>query len=237
MPGSTAPGQATPDRATPARAAPDRDCALCPRLAAFRAAHRAAEPLWFNAPVPSFGPDDAPLLVVGLAPGLRGANRTGRPFTGDFAGEVLYPTLSRHGLAAGRFAASSDDGFTLLGCRVTNAVRCVPPANKPIPAEITTCRRFLLDELAGAAPPRLILALGRIAHETVLRAVGAKPARHPFAHGGWHRLPTGQTLLSSFHTSRYNVNTGKLTPAMFEAVVAAAVRLLAEPPAAVTPAG
>ena len=219
------------------RAAPDHDCALCPRLAAFRESYRAAEPGWFNAPVPSFGADDAPLLVVGLAPGLRGANRTGRPFTGDFAGEVLYPALARHGFAKGEFMARSDDGFVLVGCRVTNAVRCVPPANKPMPAEIVTCRRFLLDELAGTTPPVLVLALGRIAHETVLRALGAVPARHPFAHGSRHGLPTGQTLLSSFHTSRYNVNTGKLTPAMFEAVVAEAARLLAGRPAVVTAAG
>lgn len=208
------------------RAAPPHDCPLCPRLVAFRHANRLAEPAWFNGPVPSFGPADAPLLIVGLAPGLRGANRTGRPFTGDFAGEVLYPALTRHGLATGVFAARPDDGFTLSRCRVTNAVRCVPPANKPTPAEINTCRRFLLDELAGSVPPRLVLALGRIAHETVLRAVGAPLRAHPFGHGRSYALANGQTLLSSFHTSRYNVNTGKLTPAMFEDVVIEAKRLL-----------
>lgn len=199
---------------------------MCPRLAAFRAAWRAAEPTWFNAPVPSFGPADAPLLVVGLAPGLRGANRTGRAFTGDFAGEILYPALARHGFAEGRFAAQVDDGFRPTRCRIANAVRCVPPANRPTPAEVATCRRFLEGEIAGPVPPRLILALGRIAHESVLRAVGAKPNRFPFAHGARHRLPTHQELLSSFHTSRYNVNTGLLTPAMFDAVVAEAARLL-----------
>jgi len=212
-----------------ARPAPDRDCPLCPRLVAFRAAQRAAEPDWFNAPVPAFGPDDAALLVVGLAPGRRGANRTGRPFTGDFAGEILYPALARHGFGRGVFDARVDDGFALVGCRIVNAVRCVPPANKPTPAEIGTCRRFLVGEIAAGAappPPRVILALGRIAHESVLRAVGVPLRRHPFGHGAAQALPSGQTLLSSFHTSRYNVNTGVLTPAMFDAVVAQAVLLL-----------
>jgi uracil-DNA glycosylase family 4 len=210
----------------PARPAPDRDCGLCPRLKTFRDAQRAAEPGWFNAPVPSFGPADARLLVVGLAPGLRGANRTGRPFTGDFAGEILYPALTRHGFGAGRFAARVDDGFELVDCRVVNAVRCVPPANRPTPAEIATCRRFLVGHLGGAVPPRMILALGRIAHESVLRAAGLGPARHPFAHGAVQALPNGQTLVASYHTSRYNVNTGRLTEAMFDAVVAEVARLL-----------
>ncbi len=210
----------------PPRPQPLHGCPLCPRLAAFRAAHRAAEPGWFNGPVPSWGPADAPLLVVGLAPGLRGANRTGRPFTGDYAGEVLYPALVRHGFATGRFAARPDDGLELVGCRITNAVRCVPPANKPTPLEAATCRQFLVGELAGPAPPKLVLALGRIAHEAVLRALGAAVARHPFGHGAAHPMPSGQTLLSSFHTSRYNVNTGKLTPAMFDGVVAEAARRL-----------
>jgi uracil-DNA glycosylase len=213
---------------SPPRTAPDRDCPFCPRLQAFRGAQRTAEPTWFNAPVPSFGPADARLLFVGLAPGLRGANRTGRPFTGDFAGEVLYPALTRHGFAAGVFAARVDDGFTLADCRVTNAVRCVPPANRPTPAEMATCRRFLVGELDGGAGPGVILALGRIAHESVLRALGAGPRHHPFAHGAVHRLPGGQVLVSSFHTSRYNVNTGRLTTAMFEEVVALAARLVGE---------
>ena len=176
--------------------------------------------------MPSFGAPAAGLVVVGLAPGLRGANRTGRPFTGDYAGEVLYPALTRHGFAKGRFAARVDDGFELVDCRVTNAVRCVPPANKPTPAEIATCRRFLEGQLGGTVPPRVILTLGRIAHESVLRALGVAPVRHPFAHGAVHVLPNGRRLVASYHTSRYNVNTGVLTEAMFDAVVAEAARLV-----------
>jgi uracil-DNA glycosylase len=199
---------------------------LCPRLRAFREAQRATEPGWHNAPVPSFGPADARLLVVGLAPGLRGANRTGRPFTGDFAGEVLYPVLTRHGFGRGDFAARTDDGFELMGCRVANAVRCVPPANRPTPDEVRTCRRFLVGELSGGEAPAVVLALGRIAHDSVLRAVGARPTAFPFAHGAVNALPAGGTLVSSFHTSRYNINTGRLTPAMFDAVVERAAGLL-----------
>jgi uracil-DNA glycosylase len=193
---------------------------LCPRLRAFREAQRAAEPAWFNAPVPSFGPAAARLLVVGLAPGLRGANRTGRPFTGDFAGEILYPALTRHGFGRGVFAARPDDGFEPVDCRIANAVRCVPPENRPTPAEIGTCRRFfLVGELAGDAAPAVILALGRVAHDSVLRAIGVRLAACPFGHGAVHPLPNGQTLVSSFHTSRYNINTGRLTAGMFDAVV------------------
>lgn len=193
---------------------------------AFRTAQRAAEPGWHNAPVPSFGPADAPLLVVGLAPGLRGANRTGRPFTGDYAGEILYPALLRHGFARGQFRADPLDGLELVGCRIANAVRCVPPQNRPTPQEVATCRAFLAPELDGLAPPRVLLALGRVAHESLLRASGLRPSRVPFAHGAEHRLPDGRALLASFHTSRYNVNTGVLTPAMFDAVVARAARLV-----------
>ncbi len=189
-----------------------------------------AEPAWFNAPVPSFGARNARLLVVGLAPGLRGANRTGRPFTGDFAGEVLYPALLQHGFARGTWAARVDDGLELVDCRITNAVRCVPPANKPTPVEIATCRQFLLGELVGACAPEIILVLGRIAHETVLRTLGLKLADRPFAHAAEHALPDGRELLCSFHTSRYNVNTGRLTPAMFDAVVARAAALLPPTP-------
>ena len=191
-------------------------------------AQRAAEPLWHNAPVPSFGPPDATLLIVGLAPGLRGANRTGRPFTGDYAGEVLYPALLRHGFARGRFLADPADGLELVGCRITNAVRCVPPQNRPTPQEIATCRAFLVPELDGPSPARLLLVLGRVAHETVLRALGLRLSRYPFAHGAEHRLETGQVLLTSFHTSRYNVNTGVLTTAMFDEVVERAARLVRE---------
>ena len=213
---------------------PGRDCPLCPRLVEMREANRTAFPSWHNAPVPSWGPRDAPLMVLGMAPGLRGANRTGRPFTGDHAGRLLYATLLKYGLARGVYEERPDDSLILTGCRVTNAVRCVPPANRPLPAEIATCRQFLAGELGGGVAPRVILALGRIAHESVLRALGARPARHPFAHGAVHRLPGGQILVSSFHTSRYNVNTGRLTTSMFEEVVALAARLVAEIAAPVT---
>lgn len=219
-----------------ARAAPGADCPLCPRLVRFREAHRAAEPAWFNAPVPSFGPSAARLLVIGLAPGLRGANRTGRPFTGDYAGEVLYPALTRHGFGAGTFAARVDDGFELVDCRIANAVRCVPPENKPTPAEVATCRRFLVPEVTGPDAPRVLLALGRIAHDSVLRALGIPLARHAFAHGAVHRLATGHTLVDTYHTSRYNMNTGRLTAGMFDAVAAKVAELVAEAPLALSPA-
>ena len=213
-------GSSTTIRLERGRPAPDPDCALCPRLKAFRAANRAAAADWYNAPVPAFGEPCARLVVVGLAPGLRGANRTGRPFTGDFAGVVLYPALLRHGFARGRYQATPDDGFELVGCRIANAVRCVPPENKPTPAEIATCRRFLTGELTGPGAPRAMLALGRIAHDSALRCLGLPLKAYPFAHGAWHRLPDGRILAASFHTSRYNVNTGRLTEAMFDAVVA-----------------
>ncbi len=216
------------------RPQPDATCGLCPRLREFRLSQQTSEPTWFNAPVPSFGAAGARLLVVGLAPGLRGANRTGRPFTGDFAGEVLYPALLRHGLATGGFAARIDDGLALPDCRITNAVRCVPPANRPLPAEIASCRPFLAGELGGDSAPCVVLALGRIAHDTVLRAHGLPLKGYPFQHGAEHRLPGGQTLLSSFHTSRYNVNTGRLTVAMFDTVVRRAAELLQIPKPAAT---
>jgi uracil-DNA glycosylase family 4 len=179
--------------------------------------------------VPAFGDPRARLVVIGLAPGLRGANRTGRPFTGDFAGEVLYPALLRHGFARGRYGAAPDDGLALVDCRIANAVRCVPPANRPTPAEIATCRRFLAPELGGPDAPAALLALGRIAHESALRCLGLRLATYPFAHGAWHQLPDGRILAASFHTSRYNVNTGRLTEAMFDGVVARLARALATP--------
>ncbi len=182
--------------------------------------------------MPAFGDPAARLVVIGLAPGLRGANRTGRPFTGDFAGEVLYPALLRHGFARGRYGADPGDGFALVGCRIANAVRCVPPENRPTPAEIATCRRFLEAEIAGPGAPRALLALGRIAHDSALRCLGLRLAAYPFAHGAWHRLPDGRILAASFHTSRYNVNTGRLTEAMFDAVVARLAAALAGEPAA-----
>ncbi|MCZ0734086.1 uracil-DNA glycosylase [Phreatobacter sp. AB_2022a] len=199
---------------------PGRDCPLCPRLVAFRDKQRAAHPDWHNAPVPSFGTDDSRLLIVGLAPGLQGANKTGRPFTGDWAGDLLYETLLHFGLASGVYDERPDDGLTLIDTRITNAVRCVPPENKPTPAEITTCRTFLSATVA--AMPRLtaIVALGRIGHDSVVRALGEKPSRAPFGHGATHRI--GQiTLYDSYHCSRYNTNTGVLTPDMFRAVFAA----------------
>lgn len=198
---------------------PGRDCALCPRLVGYREANRGANPAWFNAPVPSFGSIDARLLVVGLAPGVRGANRTGRPFTGDFAGTLLYQTLLRFGLAQGDYQANPDDGLTLVDCRVTNAVRCVPPGNLPKPLEIGTCNPFLAAEMA--AMPRLacVLALGGVAHAAVLRARGLRASHARFQHGAMHALPDSLRLADSYHVSRLNTNTGRLTVAMFEAVV------------------
>jgi uracil-DNA glycosylase len=207
-------------------APPGRDCPLCPRLVAFRMAQRAAHPDWHNAPVPSFGDAEPELVVVGLAPGLKGANRTGRPFTGDHAGELLYATLRKFGLADGIYAARPDDGLALHRARIVNAVRCVPPQNKPQPAEIASCGRFLAAELAALPGARAIVALGAIAHHAALAALGLKRARYPFAHGRLHRLPDERVLVDSYHCSRLNTNTGRLTPAMFEAVFAAALAAL-----------
>jgi len=210
----------------PAPAAePDRDCALCPRLKAFRDANRAALPDYFNAPVPSFGPHDAKLLIVGLAPGLHGANRTGRPFTGDWAGDLLYATLQKLGLAHGTYDERPDDGLTLVGCRIINSVRCVPPQNKPLPQEIATCNQFLKSEIAvltGEGGAKAMLALGAIGHAAALTALGEKKSAFPFAHGARHALKCGLTLVDSYHCSRYNTNTGVLTPEMFENAVGAA---------------
>jgi uracil-DNA glycosylase len=196
---------------------PGRDCPRCPRLVAFRQAWRKREPAWFNAPVPSFGTADARLLIVGLAPGLRGANRTGRPFTGDYAGDLLYATLIEFGFAKGTYAARPDDGLTLVDCRITNAVRCVPPENKPTPQEITTCRDFLVATIQEMTGLRAIVVLGRIAHETFIAAQKAKRSAYPFGHGCKHAL--GEiTVFDSYHCSRYNTNTGVLTPDMFRDV-------------------
>lgn len=209
-------------------ALPAPDCPLCPRLVGYRQSNRAANPSWFNGAVPSFGPLDARLLVVGLAPGVRGANRTGRPFTGDYAGVLLYQTLLRFGLAQGAYAADPADGLTLRDTRVTNAVRCVPPANLPTPAEITTCNAFLAAEMA--AMPRLvaILALGGVAHRAVLRARGVRAGHAAFRHGALHRLPDGLLLADSYHVSRLNTNTGRLTAPMFEAVVASVLAAIGD---------
>jgi uracil-DNA glycosylase family 4 len=206
-------------------AEPTRDCPHCPRLVDYRTALRAEEPTWFNAPVPSFGDPDARLLVVGLAPGRTGANRTGRPFTGDYAGDVLYPALIRHGFAKGSFAARPDDGLALVDCLITNAVRCVPPENKPVGAEIAACRGFLAAQLAALPRLSVILALGRIAHDSTLVALGAARSSAPFAHGAEARVngPNGPAaFVSSYHCSRYNINTNRLTTEMFDTVVALA---------------
>jgi uracil-DNA glycosylase family 4 len=200
-----------------------RDCRRCPRLAAFRDDAATREPAWFNGAVPSFGDPDAALLVVGLAPGLRGANRSGRPFTGDHAGELLYATLLRHGFATGTYAARPDDGLRLTGCLLTNAVRCVPPENKPTGSEIAACRPFLAARIAALTRLRAVVTLGRIAHDSTLRALGARVAVAPFGHGA--EADVGPLrLFASYHCSRYNTNTGRLTEAMFDAVFAAARR-------------
>ena len=200
---------------------PGRNCPRCPRLVEFRDSWREKQPAWFNAPVPSFGPADARLLIVGLAPGLQGANRTGRPFTGDYAGVLLYETLLLYKFARGRYDARPDDGLTLLDCRITNAVRCVPPENKPTTAEIATCRDFLKPTIAEMKNLRAIVALGRVAHDSVVAALNGKRSATAFKHGGRHEI-SGTTLFSSYHCSRYNTNTGVLTPQMFRDVFTAA---------------
>jgi uracil-DNA glycosylase family 4 len=205
---------------------PAPGCSRCPRLVQFRARNRAAEPDWHNAPVPAFGAIEARLLVVGLAPGLKGANRTGRPFTGDYAGDLLYASLARNGFARGTYERRRDDGFELVDCRVTNAVRCVPPGNRPTPLEIQTCNSFLAAEIAAMRRLRAVLALGSIAHDAVLAAAGERRSRYRFAHGARHRLESGLLLVDSYHCSRLNTNTGKLTPAMFDEVVASLRRQL-----------
>ncbi len=201
-------------------AEPGRNCPRCPRLVDFRESWRTREPTWHNAPVPSFGPADARLLIVGLAPGAQGANRTGRPFTGDYAGVLLYDTLIRYGFARGKYEAHPDDGLTLVDACITNAVRCVPPENKPTPAEIATCRDYLIATLKAMTEVRAIVCLGRIAHASVVTALGAKQSAAPFGHGATHTIGT-LTLFDSYHCSRYNTNTGVLTPEMFRAVFAA----------------
>ena len=198
---------------------PDRDCPLCPRLAEFRAQARAKEPSWYNAPVLSFGERSARLLIVGLAPGLQGANRTGRPFTGDYAGDLLYATLLEYGFARGRYQARPDDGLKLVDCRISNAVSCVPPQNKPLPVEINTCRQFLAANIAAMPNLRAIVPLGRIAHDSLLKTLKLRAAAAPFAHGAVHETG-GVRIYDSYHCSRYNTNTGVLTPKMFRSVFA-----------------
>lgn len=190
---------------------------LCPRLVAYREEAQRAEPTWFNGPVPSFGTADARLLIVGLAPGMRGANRTGRPFTGDYAGELLYSTLLEFGFAKGVYRADPKDGLRLIDCMITNAVRCVPPANKPLPAEITTCRRFFSARLAALPKLKALLVLGRVAHEQTLSTLALKKSAFPFRHGARHDAG-GLAMFDSLHCSRLNTNTGRLTTEMFHAV-------------------
>ena len=198
---------------------PGRDCPLCPRLAEFRAQARAKAPDWHNAPVDSFGDPNAHLLIVGLAPGMQGANRTGRPFTGDYAGDLLYATLLDYGFAKGVYQARPDDGLKLVDCQISNAVRCVPPQNKPLPVEINTCRQFLVATIATMPKLRAIVALGRIAHESTLKALGLRSAAAPFGHGAVHGAGALR-LYDSYHCSRYNTNTRVLTPEMFRNVFA-----------------
>ncbi|HZZ62842.1 MAG TPA: uracil-DNA glycosylase [Roseiarcus sp.] len=200
---------------------PPRDCAACPRLAEYRGANRSLYPDWSNAPVASFGKASARLMIVGLAPGLRGANRTGRPFTGDYAGDLLYETLIRFGFAVGVYGQRADDGLELVDCAIVNAVRCAPPQNKPTPQEIAACRAYLSRSIGALANLKIVLALGRVAHDSLLRVFGARAADFPFAHGARHALKaTGPSLFDSYHCSRYNTNTGVLTEAMFQAVFA-----------------
>ncbi|MBN8974507.1 MAG: uracil-DNA glycosylase [Rhizobiales bacterium] len=206
-----------PKTADPAE--PGRDCPLCPRLVEFRESIRVREPGWHNAPVRSFGDRNAALLIVGLAPGLQGANRTGRPFTGDYAGDLLYATLIAFGFAKGIYQARPDDGLTLIDCRISNAVRCVPPQNKPLPIEIRTCRQFLSATFAEMPRLRAIVALGRVAHDSTVKALDLRAAAAPFSHGAVHEVGTVK-FYDSYHCSRYNTNTGVLTPAMFESVFA-----------------
>lgn len=198
---------------------PASTCPLCPRLVSFREENQCKFPSFFNGAVPSFGSLDAPLLIVGLAPGLKGANATGRPFTNDYAGDVLYGALLNVGLARGSYDRRADDGLELLNCRITNAVRCVPPGNKPETAEIRQCNSFLRDEIAAMRNLKVILSLGGISHKAVLQALGMRPSTYAFSHGATHNLPGGQLLLDSYHCSRYNINTRRVTQEMIEMVL------------------
>lgn len=204
--------------ASPSLLEPAHNCQLCPRLAAFRAENQQKFPDKFNAPVPSFGPIGAELLIVGLAPGLKGANFTGRPFTGDFAGDLLYSTISKYGFSKGKFKARPDDGLELVNCRITNAVRCLPPENKPTGPEINTCRPFFTSQFENMPNLKIILALGLIAHNTILKTCGEKLSTHKFAHQAEHKLQNGLTLIDSYHCSKYNTSTKRLTEDMFHQV-------------------
>lgn len=199
---------------------PDKNCSLCPRLTAFRLDNKNKFPHYFNAPVPSFGNINSRFLVVGMAPGLNGANQTGRPFTNDYAGDVLYPALKKYGFAQGQYLKRADDGFDLTAARITNAVRCVPPQNKVIAEEVNNCRQFLQQEIANMPNLKIILTLGTVAHNALLTALSYKKSAFKFAHGAKHILPQHNLVLfNSYHTSRYNINTGVLTQEMFDKVI------------------
>ncbi len=208
---------------------PPRDCPNCPRLVGFRENLRIEHHDWWNAPVPAFGDPDAWLVIVGLAPGKHGANRTGRPFTGDYAGDLLYATLDKFGLSEGTYAASPEDGLALKGGILVNAVRCLPPENKPTPEEIRTCRPYLESPLEMLKNARVFIALGQIAHQSAVKALGGKLPKAKFGHLAEHRMPDGRMLIDSYHCSRYNTNTGRLTAPMFEAVFARAFEIRHDP--------
>lgn len=205
---------------------PPPDCPLCPRLVAFREQNQRDYPHFFNGAVPPFGDLNAQMLVVGLAPGLKGANATGRPFTGDFAGIILYEALETAGFATGHYQARPDDGFQLKNVRISNAVRCVPPENKPTPKEVATCQNFLVQEIAAMPHLKLILSLGLTSHQSVLRTLKFKQTEYKFAHSATHDLGGGRTLLDSYHTSRYNISTGRLTREMFAEIIQKAAEIL-----------
>ncbi|PCJ59924.1 MAG: uracil-DNA glycosylase [Rhodospirillaceae bacterium] len=203
----------------PGKIEPAANCPLCPRLAAFRDANRKTYPTWHNAPVPAFGALDAGVLIVGLAPGLKGANQSGRPFTGDYAGDLLYRMLGKYGFTSGTYGATATDGLTLVDCRITNAVRCVPPKNRPTTTETNMCGDFLSKEIATMKKLRVLFALGLVAHRAILKALDVKRSSCSFRHGACHPLPDGLWLFDSYHCSRYNTNTGRLTETMFETVI------------------
>ena len=210
----------------------DADCRRCARLAAFLDDVKVAHPRYFCRPVPPFGPMDARLVIIGLAPGMHGANATGRPFTGDFAGILLYETLHAYGFASQPVVGVRSRGLALLDCRITNAVKCLPPENKPLPIEVKTCNAYLKEDLAAAPEGAVFLALGRVAHDATMLALGLRGATYPFAHAAHHELPGGRVLFDSYHCSRYNTNTGRLTTAMFRAVFDAVAQRLGRAPRA-----
>lgn len=204
---------------------PPHDCRLCPRLAGLRDVLHVEQPDWWNAPVPAFGDPDAWLAIVGLAPGRQGANRTGRPFTGDYAGDVLFAALARFGLSEGEYAARIDDGVRLKGAIILNAIKCLPPENKPTPEEVRTCRPYLAKARAMLPNARVYIALGQVAHQSAVKVLGGRLPKARFAHLAEHRMPGGEVLIDSYHCSRYNMNTGWLTPEMLDAVIARAIAL------------